>query len=124
MEIRIETPQFPLGASLNRYLRRRLTEELAVYGDAIREVKAYLSDTRTSYGGYCKQCRLVVCLMPGDEIAVQGIDVDLFVSIRSAADRLQRGLRRRLAARGDSRIPRRRWAVAEPIGPLRLGFAS
>ena len=63
MEIRIDSPQFPLGASLNRYLRRRIDEELTGCSERVREVRAQLSDTRSSYGAIGKHCRLVVMEM-------------------------------------------------------------
>jgi ribosome-associated translation inhibitor RaiA len=115
VEIRIESPQFPLEASLHRYLRRRLDEDLAFCADRIREVRAYLSDTRNAYGCIDKQCRLVVCLRREGEIAAQSVETDLFMAIRLAADRLQRGLRRRLGRRSEPRRPRVREPGALPL---------
>jgi hypothetical protein len=96
VEIQIESPQFPLKASLNRYLRRRLREDLAFCSGRIREVRAYLSDTRTGHGGIDKQCRLVVRFSREGEVSAQSVEIDLFVAIRCAADRLNRAVARRI----------------------------
>jgi ribosome-associated translation inhibitor RaiA len=114
VEIRIDSPQFPLGASLNRYLRRRVDEELTGCSERVREVRAQLSDTRSSYGAIGKHCRLVVCFAHGGEVVVQSVETDLYVAIRRAADRLRRGLRRRLGRRNGPRPPRLVHAAAAP----------
>ena len=123
MEIRIESPQFPLWATTTRYLRRRLGQDLAGYDGRIREVRAQLTETRTTYSGVYKGCRLVVRLMRGGEIAEQSFETDLFMSIRMAADRLHRRLQRRLARRRDSGGEGIATASREMRGRLPLGVS-
>ena len=96
MEIQIESPQFPLTAALNRYLRRRLDEDLACCAERVREVRAYLSDTNGRRGGIDKRCRLVLRLNRQADVVVESTETDLYVAIRRAADRLHRALARRI----------------------------
>lgn len=96
MDIRVESPNYPLKASLNRYLRRRLTEELAFCAGRIGGVRACFSHISTMSGCIDKHCQLVVRIDDGAEVIVRSAESDLFVAIRQAVDRLHRALARRI----------------------------
>ena len=96
MDIRIESPNYPLKASLNRYLRRRLTEEFAFCDGRIGGVRACFSHCSTRSGCIDKQCQLVVRIDDSAEVIVRSAETDLFVAIRQAVDRLHKALTRRI----------------------------
>jgi ribosome-associated translation inhibitor RaiA len=95
MDIRIESPDYPLKASLNRYLRRRLTEEFAFCAGRIAGVRACFSRGSAVSGCIDEQCQLVVRIDESAEVVVRSAEPDLFVAIRQAVDRLHRALARR-----------------------------
>ena len=106
MNIRIESTQFPLAASLNRYLHRRLTQDLAFCRERIHTIRAKITENRDTTGAIDKQCRIVVELDQGKEIAVQGTRTDLYVAIRLAADRLNKALISRVSQHDSARLAR------------------
>ena len=106
MEIRIESPKYPLKASLKRYLRRRLREEFAFCADRIHGVGAYFSDASAGAGRVDKHCQLVVRVDGNAQVIVRSAETDLFVVIRQAVDRLHKALTRRIGQQVLSRPER------------------
>jgi ribosomal subunit interface protein len=109
MRIDLRGRPFDVTGALRTHVERRLLFALGRFGTRLAAVQARLDDLNGPRGGIDKRCRLRVRLPGGLHVAIEEVDLDMYVAVDRACERLGRGVARALGRR---RVPRARLALA------------
>lgn len=97
MQVDIQARGFALTEALRSHCERRMRFAIGPGASRLQGVTVRMADENGPRGGVDKRCT-VKAVMPGaPAIVIAQDDVDLYVAIDRAADRLSRTLSRRLA---------------------------
>ncbi|UPW17881.1 HPF/RaiA family ribosome-associated protein [Agarivorans sp. TSD2052] len=97
MKIDMHAQHFPLGDSLQEYIRRRINFALGSQYDNIMRIAVKLSDSKEAKGAAGKRCQILVKLAGQADVVIEDIQSQLYVAIDRAASRASRSVTRRIA---------------------------
>lgn len=105
MQISIKARGFTLTEALQSHTERRVRLAIGPGGSRLSSVVVRLSDENGPKGGPDKRCSIVATLIGANDVIVEHHDVDLYVAIDRATQRLgrtvTRQIKRRLIERGE-----------------------
>jgi ribosomal subunit interface protein len=107
MKIAIHSPSFNLTAALQAHTIERLRLALAHTRHRVRHVTVRLRDLNGPRGGVDKQCGIHVAIDGVGDVVAAEKDSDLYAAIARAAERIGRGVKRRLSQRRQRPAPDR-----------------
>jgi putative sigma-54 modulation protein len=93
MKIQVRTREVELSEGVRAHLDRRLGLALGRFGERIGKVSVRFTNADARTGGADKRCRIDVSLQPRT-VTVEDADVDLFIAVDRAADRVSRSVAR------------------------------
>lgn len=105
MRIAIHSPSFNLTAALQEHTFERLRLALSHAGHRVRRVTVRLRDLNGPRGGIDKQCGIHVAIDGIGDVVVAEKDRDLYAAIARAADRIGRGVTRRIRQKRQRTAP-------------------
>jgi ribosomal subunit interface protein len=94
-----------VSLALGAYAERRALFAMGRFSPRIERVSVTLSDANGPRGGVDKECQIVARLRPSGGLRVEEQDVDVYVAIDRATERLARAVAREIARRRESRRP-------------------
>jgi len=97
MQIEIQARDFTLTESLGSYIERRINFFLSSKYDQIKRIRVSLSDINGPRGGVDKRCQIQISLPRLKDIVIEDTELDLYIAIDRATDRIARTVNRRLA---------------------------
>ncbi|WP_411992466.1 HPF/RaiA family ribosome-associated protein [Agarivorans sp. DSG3-1] len=97
MKIDMHSQHFPLGESLQDYIRRRINFALGTQYDNIMRIAVRLSDSKDTKGSAGKRCQILVKLAGQADVVIEDIQAQLYVAIDRAASRASRSVTRKVA---------------------------
>lgn len=109
MRIDLRGRPFDVTGALRAHVERRLLFALGRFGARLATVQARLDDLNGPRGGVDKRCRLRARLSGGLNVAIEEVDLDMYVAVDRACERLGRGVAR---AFDRQRVPRARLVLA------------
>jgi ribosomal subunit interface protein len=96
MQLEIHARGFSLTHALREYARARFAFALDRLRHGVRHVVVRLSDLNGPRGGRDKRVQVQVGVIDASEVIVRDTDADLYAAIDRAAERVSRGVQRRL----------------------------
>lgn len=93
---------------LRAYTERRLRFAVGRFASRIERLTVRVDDVNGPKGGVDKECEIVVKLVPWGGLKVEERDVDLYLAVDRATDRLRRSVAREVRRRRDLRLAIRR----------------
>ncbi len=96
MRLDIRGVNIPVTEALRTAIEHRLSFALSRFADRISRVTVRLVDLNGPKGGRDKKCLVTATLIPPTSVFVEDTDMDLYVAIDRAMDRLGRTVGRRL----------------------------
>ncbi len=95
MQIEIQARNFSMTHAMRVHIERRLGFALSTCYRHVQRIMVRLSDINGPRGGNDKRCHLEV-ILPGQAVAVEDTQADLYVAINRAASRAGRTVMRQL----------------------------
>lgn len=95
MKIHIQNRNVEVTKILRAHVESRLGLALGRFGERIGRVMVRFSDTDGHGSGLDKRCQIDVGLRPRS-VRVEDMDIDLFVAVNNATDRVSRSVARAL----------------------------
>lgn len=99
MRIEVRHSNIPISEALEAYIQRKLGRALMRFQERVADVAVRLVDENGPRGGVDLRCRVVVGLVGGRQIVVQGVAEDAYAAVTRAAVRLN-GQVKRAVGRG------------------------
>lgn len=99
MRLDLRSLKYELSDDLRLYIERRLHSALGRFADRIERVDVRLADDNGSRGGTDKRCQVVVSLVRGGRLIVEGSGHNPFALTALVARRAGQALRRHLERR-------------------------
>lgn len=114
MRIEVRGRSRLLSDPLRAYTERRVRFAVGRFAPRIEALIVRVDDVNGPKGGVDKECEIVVKLVPWGGLKVEERDLDLYLAVDRATDRLGRSVARELQRRRDVRLAtgRRREGMA------------
>jgi putative sigma-54 modulation protein len=97
-----------LSDPLRAYTERRLRFAVGRFAPRIEQLTVRVEDVNGPRGGVDKECAIIARLVPRGRLRVEERDLDLYLAVGRATDRLGRSVAREVRRRRDLRSPMRR----------------
>jgi ribosomal subunit interface protein len=96
MQIQINPGDVPTSDAIDQHIRDEVEKAMRLISHQVTRVEVHLHDENAQKGGLDKRCVMEARLAGLKPIAVQDEGNDLYLTIKQAAEKLQRAVRNRL----------------------------